>query len=48
MFVGCAAVIYLIPMSVIYFLYATGYWKEKVKLYLYTVSDYIAIDIEPV
>ena len=47
-FVGCAAVIYLIPMSVIYFLYAIGYWKEKVKLYLYTVSDYIAIDIEPV
>lgn len=36
---GCAAVISLIPMTTVYYLYATGFWKEKVNVYLYTVSD---------
>ena len=37
-FVGCAAVIYLVPITIIH-LYATKVWKEQSKLYLYLVSD---------
>ena len=38
-FVGCAGVICFAPMMIIYILYITEVLKEKVKLYLYTVSD---------
>ena len=38
-FVGCAGVIYIIPMTIIHYLYETAVWKEKSKLYLYLVSD---------
>ena len=38
-FIGCAAIIWFVPMMIIYILYANGFWNEKVKQYLYTVSD---------
>ena len=38
-FICCAAIICFAPMMIIYILYLIEFWNEKVKLYLYTVSD---------
>ena len=38
-FIGCAALICLVPMMIVYILFMTEVLKEKVKLYLHTVSD---------
>ena len=38
-FVGCAAVIFVIPMTIMHYLYETTIWEEKSKLYLCLVSD---------